>query len=52
MSSNGSAQSLTATAVRVAQAGDRVNLETDIIGKHVLRLFTLRTEAAAKVERS
>jgi riboflavin synthase len=36
-----------ATALRAAQAGDGVNLETDIIGKHVLRLFALRSEAGA-----
>ena len=41
-----------ATALRAAQAGDRVNLETDVIGKHVLRLFALRTEAGADVGRS
>lgn len=41
-----------ATALRVAQAGDRVNLETDVIGKHVLRLFALRAEAGAGVGRA
>ena len=41
-----------ATALRVAQAGDRVNLETDIIGKYVLRLSALRSDAGAAAGRS
>jgi riboflavin synthase alpha subunit len=32
----------------VAQAGDGVNLETDIIGKYVLRLLGQRAETAVE----
>jgi riboflavin synthase len=40
-----------ATALRVAQAGDRVNLETDIIGKYVLRLLGQRSGTGVEVTR-
>ena len=43
-----------ATALQAAQAGDRVNLETDVIGKYVARFAELRAGAVnvAEVRRS
>lgn len=41
---------LAATALQAAQAGDRVNLETDVIGKYVVRLAELRAGTAKVAE--